>query len=205
MKDNEKMELEDFIKNYLWQNSLADHSKIVQKLSLNLFHKLKIFFYELKEFDNKEDLKLLEYGALLHDIGVLFEKKMDKSHHKIGRDLVLKNKISGFDDTANLIIANIIRYHRRALPDVKHKYYEMLNNKDRRKVDIFSSIVRLADALDYNHFNMVDDFELKYDENSRILTIILSINIMLNIGFKELLDKKKELLEKTLDIKVLFN
>ncbi len=48
-------------------------------------------------------------------------------------------------------------------------------------------------------------FELKFDENSRILTLILSVNIMLNIGFKELLDKKKELLEKTLDIKVQFN
>ncbi len=199
------MELEDFIKNYLGQNSLVDHSKLVCNLSLKMFHKLKKFFSELKDFDNKEDLKLLECGALLHDIGVLFEKKMDKSHHKIGRDLILKNKISGFNDSSNLIIANIVRYHRRALPSLEHKYYKMLNNDDRRKVDIFSSIVRLTDALDYNHFNMTDDFELKYDENERILTIILSINIMLNIGFKELLDKKKELLEKTLDIKVLFN
>ncbi len=199
------MELEDFIKNYLGQNSLIDHSMLIKDLSLNLFHKLKVFFPELKKYDNKEDLKLLEYGALLHDVGVPFEKKMDKSHHKIGRDLILKNKILGLDETSNLIAANIVRYHRRALPDLKHKYYKMLNNKDRRKVDIFSSIVRLTDALDYNHFNMVDDFELKYDESSRILTIILSINIMLNIGFKELLDKKKELLEKTLDIKVLFN
>ncbi len=200
------MELEEFIKNYLWQNSLKSHSKHVCKLSLKLFHKLKDFFPELKEFNNKEDLKLLEYGAMLHDIGVVFEKKMDKAHHKIGRDLILENKISGLEFSSNLIVANIVRYHRRALPDCnKHKYYKMLNNKERRIVDIFASIVRLSDALDYNHFDMVDEFDIKYDENSRILTLFLSVNIMLNIGFKEILDKKKEFLEKTLNIKVLFN
>ncbi len=200
------MEFEDFLKNYLWQNSSLDHSKTVAQLSLKLFHKLKGFFSELKEFDNIENLKLLQYGAALHDIGAVFEKKTGKSHHKIGRDLILENKISGLDDASNLIVANIVRYHRRALPDIhKHKYYKMLNNNQRKKVDIFSSIVRLSDALDYNHFNMIDDFELKFDTKSRILTIVLSINIMLNIGFIELLDKKKDFLEKTLDIKVLFN
>ena len=91
-----------------------------------------------------------------------------------------------------LFVANIVRYHRRAHPDInKHKYYKMLNNNLQKKSRCFSGIVRLADAFDYNHFNMVDDFELKFDENSRILTLILSVNIMLNIGFKELLDKKK--------------
>ncbi len=200
------MELKDFMKNYLWQDSLIDHSKLVARLSLRMFYKLKNFFPNLNQFENKEDIKLLEYGALLHDIGVVFEKKMDKGHHKIGRDLIMDNKISGLDEESNLVVANIVRYHRRAHPDInKHKYYKMLNNNLQRKVDVFSGIVRLADALDYNHFNMVDDFELKFDENSRILTLILSVNIMLNIGFKEVLDKKKELLEKTLDIKVQFN
>lgn len=199
------MELEDFIKNYLSQSSLKDHSKVVCNLSLKLFHKLKEYFPELKEFCSKENLKLLEYGAILHDIGVMFEKKMDRSHHKIGRDLILENKISGLNDRENLIVANIVRYHRRALPACAHKYYEMLNNKEKRMVDIFSSIVRLSDALDYNHFNLIDDFSLQYDENERILTLYLSINIMLNIGFEEILNKKKEFLEKTLNIKVLFS
>ncbi len=199
------MEFEDFIKNYLRQSSQIDHGMFVKKLSLKLFHKLKEFFPELNELDNKEDIKLLEYGAALHDIGVCFEKKLDRAHHKIGRDLILENGIAGLDDVSNLIVANIVRYHRKSMPDIqKHKYYRMLNNDKRKVVCIFSSLVRLADALDYNHFNMVDDFELKYDKTSRILTIILSINIMLNIGFKELLEKKKELLEKTLNIKVLF-
>ena len=200
------MDLEDFIKNYLWQNSNKSHSKLVCNLSIKLFNKLKIFFPELKEFDNKEDLKLLEYGAMLHDIGVVFEKKTGRPHHKIGRDLILENKISGFEFSSNLIVANIVRYHRRALPDCnKHKYYKMLNNKERRMTDIFASIVRLSDALDYNHIDMIDDFTVKYDESSRILTLFLSVNIMLNIGFKEILNKKKDFLEKTLDIKVLFN
>jgi len=200
------MDIEDFKKNYLCDKTLIEHSKLVSVLSLKFFHKLKAFFPDLKEFDNKEDLKLLEYGAALHDIGVMFEKRMDKAHHKIGRDLILENKISGLNETQNLVVANIVRYHRRALPDInKHKYYKMLNKDDRKKVGIFSSIVRLSDALDYNHFNLIDEFELKFDEKSRILTLVLSINIMLNIGFGELLEKKKELLEKTLNVKVQFS
>lgn len=197
------MDAADFKKNYLVSEASFEHSKTVTILSLKLFNKLAEIFPYIKEYE--KDLKLLELGASLHDIGVRFEKKLKKGHHKIGRDLILENKISGLDEVSNLIVANIVRYHRRSTPGLFHKHYKMLNEKDRKKVEVFSSIVRMADAFDYNHFNMVDDFELKYDENSRILTIILSINIMLNIGFKELLDKKKELLEKTLDIKVLFN
>ena len=148
---------------------------------------------------------LLKYGAYLHDIGVIFEKKLGRGHHKIGRDLILENKISGLDETSNLIVANIVRYHRRALPSLEHKYYKMLNNKERRIVDIFASIVRLSDALDYNHFNIADDFDIGYDTKSNILTIVSWVNIMLNVGYIDALNKKKDFLEKILGTRVLIN
>ena len=81
----------------------------------------------------------------------------------------------------------------------------MLSKNDRKKTDVFASIVRLIDAFDYNHFNMVDDFSLDFDRNQRILTIDLGVNIMLNIGQGAALSKKKQFLEKVFDIEVLFN
>lgn len=196
------MDAADFKKNYFETESSFEHSKTVMVLSLKLFNKMAEIFPELKVYE--KDLKLLELGASLHDIGVRFEKKMKKGHHKIGRDLILENKISGLDDVSNLIVANIVRYHRRALPSLIHKHYKMLKEEDRKKTDIFSSIVRLADAFDYNHFNIVDDFNLTYDNRKRILTISLGVNIMLNIGYGENLNKKKRFFEKTFNLEVLF-
>jgi len=199
------MDTGEFKKNYLSSPKLSEHSKLVLRLSVKLFAKLLSIFPELKKYDNKKDLILLQDGALLHDIGVMFERSLDRPHNKIGRDLILENKISGLDDIENLIVANIVRYHRKSLPDIKkHKIYAQLDENSRRKVDVFASIVRLADALDYNHFNMVDDFKLEYDENKRVLTITPGVNIMLNIGFREILNKKKKFFEKVFNVEVLF-
>lgn len=199
------MELNEFKKNYITQNSKAEHSKLVSSLSLKIFYKLIPLFSNLEEYNNEHDLNLLKCGAYLHDIGVIFEKKSGKGHHKIGRDLILENKIAGLNENDNLIVANIVRYHRKSLPDEnRHKYYKMLSPKDRKKTDVFSSIVRLADGIDYNHFNMVDDIEIEYDSNENFLTLHLNVNIMLNIGYVEILNKKKKFFEKVFNTEVLF-
>ncbi len=200
------MHLDDFKKNYLGQSNLLEHGKLVAFLSLQLFKKLIKFFPDLKQYDNKKDLTLLECGALLHDIGVIFEKKMNKGHHKIGRDLILDNKISGLDEVSNLIVANIVRYHRKALPNIEgHRHYGNLSFEDRKKVDIFASIVRICDAIDFNHLDMVNELNVNYDKNLSILTISIPVNIMLNIGYDRNLAKKKDFLEKTLGVEVLFD
>ncbi len=200
------MDINEFKKNYLTNDAKEEHGVLVSKLSLELFKKLVKFFPELKKYDTEKDLMLLKYGALLHDVGVIFEKKLNKGHHKIGRDLILENKISGLDETSNLIVANIVRYHRKSLPSPeKHKCYAMLSKEDRRKTDIFSSIVRLVDGIDYNHFNMVDNIGVDYEKTENFLTLTLGINIMFNIGYVEVLNKKKEFFEKVFKTEVLFN
>ncbi len=200
------MDINEFKKNYLTSSAKEEHGILVSELSLKLFKKLVHFFPELEKYNNEKDLKLLKYAALLHDIGVIFEKKLNKGHHKIGRDLILENKISGLDDTSNLIVANIVRYHRKSLPNPdKHRHYKMLNNEDKRKVDVFASIVRLVDGIDYNHFNMVDDIIVNYEKTANILTLALGINIMLNIGYVEVLNRKKDFFEHTFKTEVLFN
>ncbi len=203
------MDINEFKKNYLSSAKTLDHSELVAKLSLKFFKELLRFFPWLAEFDNTEDLTLLKYGAMLHDIGVMFEKNkknQTKPHHKIGRDLILENKISGLDEAQNLVVACIVRYHRKSLPDEnEHKCYKMLSKNDRKKTDVFASIVRLIDAFDYNHFNMVEDFSLDFDEKQRILTIDLGVNIMLNIGLGAALARKKQFFEKVFNIEVLFN
>lgn len=200
------MDLAGFKKNYMTEGAQEEHAKLVAFLSVKFFKKLLNFFPNLKEYDNADDLALLKYGAYLHDIGVIFEKKLDRGHHKIGRDLVLENKISGLDEVSNLIVANIVRYHRKSIPDAsKHGAYAVLSEKDRKKTDIFSSIVRLVDGIDFKHFNMVDEIDVNYEKSANILTLTLGVNIMLNIGYVEVLNKKKKFFEKVFKTEVLFN
>lgn len=200
------MNLTEFKKNYMTDEAKKEHGLLVSSLSVKFFKKLLKFFPNLKEYDNNNDLLLLKYGAYLHDIGVIFEKKLNRGHHKIGRDLILENKIAGLDDTSNLIVANIVRYHRKSIPKAnKHKTYAALSENDRKKADIFASIVRLIDAVDFKHFNMVDDIEVNYENTVNILTLTLGVNIMLNIGHVKVLNKKKKFFEKVFKTEVLFN
>ncbi|HEY4384635.1 MAG TPA: hypothetical protein VGN34_09205, partial [Ktedonobacteraceae bacterium] len=43
------------------------------------------------------------------------------------------------------------RYHRRALPSNHHDEYAALGRAARKRVSILSSLLRIADALDYHH------------------------------------------------------
>lgn len=199
------MELSEFKKNYLGEKELLEHSLLVSKLALKMFFELKNYFPFLETFNNASDLKILEYGAVLHDIGVSFEKKLDRGHHKIGRDLIIENRISELSEESNIVAANVVRYHRRALPDRKHKSYGGLTPENQRKTDIFASIVRLCDAFDFNHFGIIEDFKTSYNKSRNILTITLPVNIILNVGLKDNLDKKKEFLELVFNTEVLFN
>lgn len=195
------MKINDYLKNYLNSSSQKDHSILVKNLSLEIFNQIKNFF-DIKMYDNPNDIKLLGYGALLHDIGVNLEKNMNKPHNKIARDLILKNGVDNLNEREILIVANIVRYHRKKAPDTKHKYFNILTDDEKRKTTVFSSIVRLADALDSEHFSIINNVNAEFDTITRILTLKTGINIMLNIELKDVLDKKKIMFEKTFNVKV---
>ena len=58
--------------------SKEEHAETVASLTLKFFKKILNVFPDLKKYDNNDDLLLLKYGAYLHDIGVIFEKKLGK-------------------------------------------------------------------------------------------------------------------------------
>jgi exopolyphosphatase / guanosine-5'-triphosphate,3'-diphosphate pyrophosphatase len=62
--------------------------------------------------------ELIEYGALLHDIGWHIGRQ---SHHKHSMYLILNGDLKNFTPEEISIIAHIARYHRRAAPKSKHE------------------------------------------------------------------------------------
>jgi exopolyphosphatase/guanosine-5'-triphosphate,3'-diphosphate pyrophosphatase len=59
------------------------------------------------------------------------------------------------------MVGSIARYHRRALPDLKHRHYFVLSPHDRRIVRILSAILRLADGFDSAHRQVVKHVSCK--------------------------------------------
>lgn len=92
--------------------------------------------------------RLLARAAFLHNTGMLIERRR---HHKHSYQLIKEAPIPDFTEAERHEIACIARYHRRALPSTSHEEYAMLNRAARKRVLALSALMRIANALDYNH------------------------------------------------------
>jgi exopolyphosphatase / guanosine-5'-triphosphate,3'-diphosphate pyrophosphatase len=129
-------------------------------------HSLHVGSLALRLFDQTQRLhKLgtaarawLEYAAILHDIGYLIN---ERQHHKHAYYLIVNTELGGLSRDDIHIVANIARYHRRAIPHPKHDEFESLSRKNKRIVRVLSAILRIADALDRTHFSVVRTLDVK--------------------------------------------
>ncbi|HTG82065.1 MAG TPA: Ppx/GppA phosphatase family protein [Geobacteraceae bacterium] len=117
-----------------------EHSLQVARLSLEIFDAVASPF----NFAGKER-QILEAAALLHDVGYLISYS---GHHKHTYHLVRHADLFGFTPREREIIANVARYHRKALPKKKHEGFSRLSLQDRHLVRRLGGILRLADGLD---------------------------------------------------------
>lgn len=142
------------------------HAEQDRKLALMLFNKTK----RMHSLGVKERY-WLECAAILHDIG---RSRGDKRHHKVSLSLILNDTAFPFTQRERYIIGSIARYHMKALPDSKHFNLTPLNGADRKTVAVLSSILRLADALDYSHRSVVKKVNVKSSRDEMTLECIFS-------------------------------
>ncbi len=119
------------------------HARHVVRLSMQLFDAT----YPLHKA-GKKVRNLLERAAFLHNTGMLVESRR---HHKHSFRLIKETHLPDFTEKERHEIACIARYHRRALPSQEHEEYAILSSSARKRVSILSALLRVADALDYNH------------------------------------------------------
>jgi exopolyphosphatase/guanosine-5'-triphosphate,3'-diphosphate pyrophosphatase len=134
---------------------------------------------------------LLSAAALLHDVGYHISHE---AHHKHSLYLIKHSEMTGFSEAEKSIIANVARYHRKALPKNSHSDYTSLTAVDRRTVDELSAILRLADGLDRGYENRVEDLKIRRSEDGIELTLYASKDIKAEVYAVEM---KKEGFEKT--------
>jgi exopolyphosphatase / guanosine-5'-triphosphate,3'-diphosphate pyrophosphatase len=137
------------------------HSLHVAALALRLFDQTRRLH---KLGDTERDW--LEYAAILHDIGYLIS---ERQHHKHAYYLITHSELGGLSSDEIFVVANIARYHRRAIPHSKHEGFEALPSRLQRTVRILSALLRIADGLDRTHFSVVRTLDVKIGATIKII------------------------------------
>jgi exopolyphosphatase/guanosine-5'-triphosphate,3'-diphosphate pyrophosphatase len=139
------------------------HSRQVTRLSLLLFD----YLAEALTL-NEEDRELLEYAALMHDIGYHISHS---KHHKHALYLILNADLKGFREDEIAIMAHVARYHRRSTPKKRHEEFAMLNKSIRKRIQALSGILRVADGLDRSHFQNVQELSVELSKKECQISI----------------------------------
>jgi exopolyphosphatase/guanosine-5'-triphosphate,3'-diphosphate pyrophosphatase len=162
-----------------------DHFVQVSKFALKLFDCL-INWHHL----GMRERCWLECAAVLHDIGL---SKCRGSHHKTSATLILNDTQLPFTSLERRIIANIARYHRKALPKPSHYNLSTLDRETLHKVEILASILRLADSLDYTHQSVAEVLNVKMGTKRITIEYVSKTKAILE---EQTFNKKKDLFEK---------
>jgi exopolyphosphatase/guanosine-5'-triphosphate,3'-diphosphate pyrophosphatase len=129
-----------------------EHAQQVARLAMNIFDQTR----SVHGLGDRER-EWLEYGALLHDVGVHISYER---HHRHSYYLIKNGDLRGFDPQEIEVMALIARYHRQATPKRSHEGYGELRGPLRRTVKTLSAMVRLAEGLDRSHAQVLSGVDL---------------------------------------------
>ena len=140
-------------------NVADEHARRVARLAVELFDRTQ----ELHGMSN-DDRELLEYGALLHDIG---EHVASQGHHKHGAYLIRYGQLRGFTPEDVQLLAGMARWHRRGEP----KATEELPLIDVARLRPLTALLRIADGLDRSRSGIVEHVEVRIGPSLVVLRV----------------------------------
>ena len=175
-----------------WEERHAQH---VAALALHLFDATT----ELHGLGEPER-ELLEYAALMHDIGYHISRS---SHHKHSRYLIENADLKGFQPDEVAVMAFTARYHRKALPKDKHTDFQSLSKDTRTTILKLAALLRLAEGLDRSHFQNVLDLEASVSDNVLTLHLTTEDDPQLDVwGARRSADLLEHVYGLTLDVEL---
>jgi exopolyphosphatase/guanosine-5'-triphosphate,3'-diphosphate pyrophosphatase len=168
-------------------NWAEPHARQVATLALDLFDATAA----LHGLD-ATDRELLEYAALLHDIG---EHVASSGHHKHGAYLIRNGQLRGFAPDEIELLAAIVRWHRRGEPRVSDEF-PLLDAAAVDRVRSLAAILRVADGLDRSRDQSVYGVDAMITPSLVLLRIRSLDDAELEIWGAR---RKRALLEKVFD------
>jgi exopolyphosphatase/guanosine-5'-triphosphate,3'-diphosphate pyrophosphatase len=132
-----------------------EHASHVARLALRLFdiskeqglHKL-----------GRRERELLEYAAMLHDVGVSLSYSNHQSHSYY---FIANAELLGFDQTEIAIMATTTLFHRKKFPRKRNKEFAALDDRSQSIVQVLGVLLSIAEGLDRSHMGLVRDMELE--------------------------------------------
>jgi exopolyphosphatase/guanosine-5'-triphosphate,3'-diphosphate pyrophosphatase len=137
------------------------HNRHVANLCLILFD-----FLVREHGMNRRHRIMLEVAAMLHDIGMFIRASNHQMH---GQYIVSNSEIFGLHKEELDIIAGVIRYHRKDLPNPSEISYIALQREERILLLKMTAILRVADALDRGHSRQIKSISPERKSESLIL------------------------------------
>jgi len=163
------------------------HGRHVADLALRLFDATRRV-HEL----GKRERELLEFAALLHDVGLYVNHA---KHHRHSQYLITHGELRGFTPEEIAVIAAIARFHKGAPPKPSHEELAELSPEARRLVIQLTAILRVADSFDRSHHGVVRNVDvLRRNGRIRILLDTAGRDAALELWGAE---RKSDLWEKT--------
>jgi exopolyphosphatase/guanosine-5'-triphosphate,3'-diphosphate pyrophosphatase len=141
----------------------VDHTQHVARLATRCFD-------EMQELHGlaAADREMLEFAALLHDVGQHVSRK---GHHRHAAYLVENGELRGFDPAEIAFLAALVRHHRRGEPKASEARYAALNDTDRDRLRRLAALLRVADGLDRGRRGVVDDVHAELGTDLVVLRI----------------------------------
>ena len=168
------------------------HARCVADIALALFDSAKeIGLHATK----KRYRQLLEYSALLHDVGIFLSYNNHQEHSYY---LIKNADLLGFDQTEIGIMASTAFFHRKKRPSDKHAQYQELEQGPKAAVSIMSILLRIAESLDRSHKNAVTQALFRRDGKKIFLEVTCDQDCQLEIlgvhnhkkTFKKIFDRE---------------
>ena len=145
-----------------------------------------------------EDRELLEYAALLHDIG---EHVAHEGHDRHAAYLVHHGNLRGLTPASISVLTGLVRWHRRGDPKANDDLVGKLEPEQRDRVRRLASLLRIADGLDRGRKQVVTSVHARVGPELVLLHIRSSGDPELELWGAR---RKRELFERTFDREVEF-
>jgi len=132
------------------------YAKAVTRLALSLFDQTR----DLHNLGNSERL-LLEIAARVHEIGMYVRVG---GHHRHAAYLIMAAPLLGISNAQKSVLAQTVRYQRKAFPDDGHAAFAELNQQEQNSVCCLSALLRMAIALNKDRRDRVSAVRVEHDE-----------------------------------------
>jgi CHAD domain-containing protein len=123
---------------------LAQRPAQIARLAVRVYEGL-VRVHAAPVLQDQDKRKLMRTAAQLHGIGAVLSTKAPE---KAARNFLRKMTLApGWTESEWAMLANVVRYHRGALPNPEHKGFKKLTEDEQKTVRAMAGVLRLARAL----------------------------------------------------------